>query len=176
MAHPTDRVAEGVAHWARERPDLDTAGTEVVGRVLRLGAIAQEEIARALAPHRLGAGEYSVLAILRSRGAPAFELPPTALAQATYLTSGGIANLVKRLEARGLVARRPDPADGRGVLVGLTASGRARIDAAAPDVAAAERALVGHLPARERRALAGGLARLLAAVEGDAAPRSRDAG
>jgi DNA-binding MarR family transcriptional regulator len=168
MDQEPDRVAQGIAHWARARPDLDTSGTEVVGRILRLAAVFDEAIARALAPHGLGPGEYSVLAILRSHGEPDLELAPKALTEATYLTTGGMANLVKRLEARGLVSRRPDPADGRGVLVRLTPEGLRRIDLAVVDVSLVERALVRELSAKERRALVGGLSRLLARV--DASP------
>ncbi len=165
MSERPDRIAEGIARWAEVRPDLDPSGTEVVGRVLRLGALFGDALARALAPHGLQPGEYSALAILRSRGHPEAELTPTELAESTYLSSGGMANLVKRLEAAGLVARRPDPADGRGVLVALTPAGRARVDAAVTDVAAAERRMVAALGARERAALARGLSRLLSAVD-----------
>ena len=36
-----------------------------------------------------------------------------------------VTNAASRLEAAGLVVRRPDPADGRGVLVEITDAGRA---------------------------------------------------
>jgi DNA-binding MarR family transcriptional regulator len=160
-----DRVARGIAHWAEVRPEVDTSGTEVVGRVIWLGARCQEAIARSLSAHGLGLGDYSALAILRSQGGSDHELSPSALARATFVTTGGMANLLKRLEARGLVARRADPADGRGVLVRLTDAGRERIDAAAPGVGRTERELVRSLSARERAALARGLSRLMAGLD-----------
>ncbi|MDX6647642.1 MAG: hypothetical protein QOK40_3369 [Miltoncostaeaceae bacterium] len=160
-----DRVARGIAHWAEVRPGVDTSGTEVVGRVIWLAARFQEAIARSLSAHGLALGEYSALAILRSQGGPDHELSPSALARATFVTTGGMANLLKRLEARGLVARRADPADGRGVLVRLTDPGRERIDAAMPEVARIERELVRSLSARERAALARGLSRLMASLD-----------
>jgi DNA-binding MarR family transcriptional regulator len=163
--NPTDRVGEGIARWRAERPDLDTSGTEVVGRVLRLAAIFREAIATALEARGLGIGEYSVLAILRSRGGAECELAPKALAEATYLTSGGMTNLVARMERAGLVERRPDPSDGRGWIVRLCPAGRALVDAAVSDVAAVERALVDGLPERDRRLLATGLSALLLTVD-----------
>jgi DNA-binding MarR family transcriptional regulator len=166
MDQEPDRIAQGIAHWARARPDLDTSGTEVVGRILRLAAVCDEAITRALAPHGLGPGEYSVLAILRSHGGPDLEVAPKALTEATYLTTGGMANLVKRLETRGLVSRRPDPSDGRGVLVRLTAEGQRRVDLAVVDVSIAERTLVRDLSVKERRMLTRGLSRLLLSVDG----------
>jgi DNA-binding MarR family transcriptional regulator len=39
--------------------------------------------------------------------------------------AASVTNAATRLEAAGLVTRRPDPADGRGVLVEITAAGRA---------------------------------------------------
>jgi len=133
----------------------------VVGRVLWLAARFQDAIGRTLAAHGLALGEYSALAILRSQGGTDHELAAGALARATFVTTGGMANLLKRLEAGGLVARRPDPADGRGVLVRLTDAGRDRIDAAVPDMARAERELIRSLPARERSTLVRGLSRLV---------------
>jgi DNA-binding MarR family transcriptional regulator len=160
-----DRVARGIARWAEARPEVDTSGTEVVGRVLWLAARFQDAIARALSRHDLVLGEYSALAILRSQGGPDHELTPSALARATFVTTGGMANILRRLEADGLVAGRPDPGDGRRVLVRLTDAGRDRIDAALPDVAEAERGLVRSLGSRERASLARGLSRLLVSLD-----------
>lgn len=172
MSGLSDRVAAGIERWRIERPDIDTSGTEVVGRVLRLGAIFTEALARPLSVHGLSPGEYSMLAVLRSHGAPRYELAPSALARATYLSSGGVANLLKGLEGAGLVTRRPDPDDGRGVLVRLTEAGRHRIDVAVADVAAAERDLVRSLDEGDQQDLAVRLSMLLGAL--DRAPeRSR---
>jgi DNA-binding MarR family transcriptional regulator len=162
---PRDRIAEGIERWAAVRPDLDPSGTEIVGRVLRLGAIFREALSGVLERKGLGLGDYSVLAILRSRGGASGELPPKALAEATYVTSGGMTNLVKRLESNGLVVRRPDPDDGRGALVCITDTGRALIDSVVKDVSEAERTLVRGLPDLERRELANGLSSLLQAID-----------
>ena len=45
-------------------------------------------------------------------------------------------NRIDRLAAAGLVRRRPDPQDKRGVLVALTERGQARVDAALDDLLA----------------------------------------
>jgi DNA-binding MarR family transcriptional regulator len=47
----------------------------------------------------------------------------TALTATEQLTQPAITSLVSRLERDGLVERRPDPRDGRAVLVALTAAG-----------------------------------------------------
>lgn len=64
-----------------------------------------------------------------------------------------LTGVLKRLERRGVVARRPDPADARRALLALTAKGR-RIDTtrAGTVEAAARRALSRLPPATVRRA------------------------
>ena len=60
---------------------------------------------------------------------------PVAIARALQLAKGAITNTLQRLEARGLVRVEPDPEDGRGKRVFLTAAGRRRRDAAVTAVA-----------------------------------------
>jgi DNA-binding MarR family transcriptional regulator len=158
-------VSRGIELWARERPDLDTSGAEIVGRLLRLGAIALDAIELTLAPHGLRARAYSVLAILRTHGAPEYEAPPRVLLDATFLTTGGLTNLLDRMEVAGLVARRPDPNDRRGILVRLTPHGVTLIDQVAAEVGRVERTLVADLTEEERGQLARLLSRLLTALD-----------
>ena len=46
--------------------------------------------------------------------------------------------VLRRLEAKGLVSRGADPSDSRAMIVALTGDGRARLTAALPDVEAAD--------------------------------------
>jgi DNA-binding MarR family transcriptional regulator len=74
------------------------------------------------------------------------------------LSPAATTNRLQRLEERGLVVRRPDPADGRFGVVELTENGRALVDAAVSDhVATLDRLLIG-LPAADRTAFAAVLA------------------
>jgi DNA-binding MarR family transcriptional regulator len=61
---------------------------------------------------------------------------------------------VDKLAARGLVRRRRDPADRRGVLVRLTDAGRVAVDAALDGLLAHERGLLAALSAADRARLA----------------------
>jgi DNA-binding MarR family transcriptional regulator len=71
---------------------------------------------------------------------------------------------LQRLEERGLVVRRPDPADGRFGVVDLTEAGKALVDAAVTDhVATLDRLLAG-LPGADRPAFTA----MLATVERNA--------
>ena len=94
------------------------------------------------------------------------DLSPSALAAATLVTSGTMTTRLDRLSARGLVERRPDPADRRGVIVRLTDGGARKVDAALADLLARERGLLEVLGPAEGEQLAALLRRLLAAFEG----------
>ena len=80
----------------------------------------------------------------------------------TPVTSGTMTNRVDRLASRGFVERLPDPRDRRGVLVRLTAEGKATVDGAFGALLQAEAALLEGLPPRDRATLARLLRTLLA--------------
>ncbi|MBX6169778.1 MAG: winged helix DNA-binding protein, partial [Thermobispora bispora] len=75
--------------------------------------------------------------------------------------SGTMTNRIDRLAAAGLVTRRPDPEDRRGVLVRLTPAGMQRVDAAFADLIRRERELLAGLGPQEQQTLAGLLRTLL---------------
>ena len=156
-----DEVDELVEAWARERADLDLAPVEVFSRIYRLSRHLDLARKAAFAEHEIESWEFDVLAALRRAGPP-YELSPGRLLKQTLVTSGTMTNRVDRLAGRGLVERRPDPDDRRGVIVRLTAEGKATVDAAFEALVERERALLADLPARERKQLAGLLRTLLA--------------
>ena len=60
-----DLVGRGIAQWRSERPDIDSSGKAVVGRLLRLEEVVLRTLNDALLPHRIKYQEYAVLATLR---------------------------------------------------------------------------------------------------------------
>ena len=167
-----DEVDRIVAAWRRERPDLDVRPLEVLSRVMRLSRHLERERAAAFAHLGLESWEFDVLAALRRSGPP-YQLSPSQLIASTLVTSGTMTNRIDRLTERGLVTRTPDPADGRGVIVRITAEGRARVDAALADLLEREQALLAVLDNGRCRELAGLLRRLL--IPYDADPEARRA-
>lgn len=155
-----DVVGRGVAQWRTERPDIDSSGKEVIGRLLHLEGVVLQAVNAVLAPHGLKYLEYGVLATLRVSGAP-YRMTPSNLQARLLFTSGGLSNLLKRLEANGWVQRTDDPQDGRGVLVCLTPKGRRLADRAMPDHANAELHLLRMFSPQERDHLADLLARMM---------------
>lgn len=156
-----DEVDAIVAAWQRERPDLDVEPVQVMSRLDRLaGALGERRVA-IFARHDLRRHEFDVLAALRRRGDP-FELTAGELTTQTYVTSGTMTSRLDRLTERGLVARAPDPEDGRLVRVTLTPAGRSLVDAAFAELVEAERELLAPLSSSDQHQLAATLRELLA--------------
>jgi DNA-binding MarR family transcriptional regulator len=168
-----DEVDGLVAAWESERPELDTEPLQVLSRVSRLARHLDRARRAAFAAHGLAAWEFDVLSALRRQGDP-YQLSPGALLHATLVTSGTMTNRIDQLEKAGLVRRSADPLDRRGVLVSLTARGRAVADAALDGLLARERELLTGLAPAQRRELAGLLRILL--VPFDAADEAQPPG
>jgi len=84
--------------------------------------------------------EYQVLAMLSTR--PQQTMRMSSLAEVTNASLSRLSHLIKRLEARGLVRREPDPADGRFTNAILTEQGLETLTKAAPAHVAFVRSLV----------------------------------
>jgi DNA-binding MarR family transcriptional regulator len=155
-----------VAQWRRERPDVDVAALELLGRLFRSAHLADARLREGIAHHGLQPGWFDLLAALRRAGAP-YELNPTELMRSTMLSSGGMTKRLDRLAEAGLVERRPDPTDRRGTLVGLTKKGEAVVDDALVTHVANEERLREPLSRTERRELGDLLHKLLIGLERD---------
>ena len=148
-----DEVDELVEAWARERADLDLGPVAVFSRISRLARHLDLARREAFTAHGLAGWEFDVLAALRRAGAP-YELSPGRLLRETLVTSGTMTNRVDRLAGRGLVERYPDPDDRRGVIVRLTAEGKAAVDGAFTALLEAEQQFLSELSAGEQEDLA----------------------
>lgn len=159
-----DTIKRIVEQWSRERPDLDSSGFEVVGRVLVLAEHLKRRVGELLAPLGLELWGFDVLATLRRQGEP-FRLTPTELSQASMLTSGAMTNRLDRLEKAGLVRRDRNPDDRRGVHVVLTEQGRDLVDRALAVRFDEAKDAVAALDDNEREEAAALLAKLLSRLE-----------
>jgi DNA-binding MarR family transcriptional regulator len=149
----SDEVDRIVDAWKQERPDLDVAPLQVLSRVTRLARHLDIARREAFAATDLEPGEFDVLAALRRNGKP-YALTPSALISQNLVTSGTMTNRIDRLESKNLVARLPDPKDGRGVLVQLTQSGKSAVDRALEELLAREKSLLATISKTDREKLA----------------------
>jgi DNA-binding MarR family transcriptional regulator len=126
--------------------------------------LTRELDARLRERHDLTLNAFDVLHVLAN--APERRLRQASIAGGTMFTHSAITQLTARLEAEGLVAREPDPEDGRGTWTALTPAGVRRFTAAKRTQVAFVEARLGPLEPAERRALVGALGRVAARLDG----------
>ena len=94
-----------------------------------------------------------LFALMHLSDAAAGSLRMGDLAARSALTLGAVTRVVKLLERKGLVERRPSPSDGRGHEAVLTAAGHDRLEAVRPaQVASARRRVLDKLDGVDLRA------------------------
>ena len=118
--------------------------------------------------HSLGLGfsDFAVLELLLHKG-PA---PVNSIGERVHLTSGSITAAIDRLERKSLVERGADPSDRRARVVHLTDAGRALIESAFQDHAAAMEAATAGLSDAERGAMVALLKKLGLGARGALTP------
>jgi len=105
-------------------PDLEYEVEGIVDRINSLQKKFRRDLEQTLAEHGLTWGEWKVLGSLwRSTNDVPHCSSPGELAAELELSSGAMTSRLDKLERAGLVLRRPDPADRRGVKVELTEAG-----------------------------------------------------
>ncbi|MES1248497.1 MAG: MarR family transcriptional regulator [Actinomycetota bacterium] len=104
----------------------------------RLDRVLRRRLGEALEPHRLSLPEYTTLSVLQARGG----LSNAQLARRSLITPQATNEVLKRLEERRLVRRRPDPEHGRIRPAELTAAGERLLRSADAAVDAVERELL----------------------------------
>jgi DNA-binding MarR family transcriptional regulator len=136
-------------------PSTDDAARGATRTTLEVLRFA-EEVVRALELHaqgryRISAGRLALLELLD--GGPPLALRPAELAERLGVTRATVSGLLDALEADGLVVRRPDPRDGRGVRVALSAAGREWMGRNLPGHSGRLAAVTRALTAEERSRL-----------------------
>jgi MarR family transcriptional regulator, temperature-dependent positive regulator of motility len=104
--------------------------------------------------------QYAVLAAVSDKAGRS----QTDLVRATGIDRSTLADMIKRMEHKGLLAREKSAKDGRAKAVKLTHKGRAKLEEARPFADAADRTLLDALPKARRRAFVETLEMLAAAA------------
>ncbi|QNA83393.1 MarR family transcriptional regulator [Sphingomonas sp. So64.6b] len=121
-APPPDLIDRLIDDWKRERPNTEPDAMHVVGRIIRLAHIYEEDVSRMLHDHGLAYSDFDVIATLRRSGAP-HELMPTQLQKSVLLSSGAMTACLRRLESAGLISREAGQQDRRRLSAKLTTKG-----------------------------------------------------
>jgi DNA-binding MarR family transcriptional regulator len=162
---PPDSIDRLIADWSRVRPDLDFAPLGVVARIGRARTHIAAALEAVFAQHGLSDPSFAVLVTLVRLDRPD-GVPQRTLMDELGLTAGTVSVRMDRLEAQGLVERRPDAADRRNTLIAITERGRALFERVAPAHLENERRLLVALDANEQAMLATLLRKLLVEYEG----------
>jgi DNA-binding MarR family transcriptional regulator len=144
---PMPKPADAVAPKPGPRPSA--LSDDLSFLLARANAISLAAGNAALAAHGLKARSYSVLLLTADESRPS----QRELAEFLRLDPSQVVSLVDDLQSRGLVERRPDPADRRANVVVATDAGRQVAAAARETARTAEEQVHGQLTRDERQTL-----------------------
>jgi DNA-binding MarR family transcriptional regulator len=113
----------------------------------RLDHVLNQRLRDGLAPYGLSVPQYTALSVFRAHGS----LSNAQLAMRTMISPQSANEMVKQMEGKGWIERRPDPAHGRIIQISLTASGAAILRDCDAQVLEVENIMFADL-AREERA------------------------
>ena len=123
---PFDPIERAAESW--EQHFGPAAAMRAATSIFRVQQILLARFDEALRPQDLTFARYEVLVLLTfSRTG---ELPLKVIGSRLMVHPTSVTNAIDRLTAAGYVRRRPNPADGRGVLAGITDAGRAVVEQA----------------------------------------------
>ena len=145
MPLPFDPIAEARRNWKKHgwgAAEAMSAATSIT----RAHQILLRQIDGTLEPLGLNFSRFEALALLHFSRVGA--LPLGKIGDRLQVHPTSVTNTIDRLEADGLVARRPHPTDRRTTLAELTPRGRRRVRAAAQALAEVDFGLDG-MPSRD---------------------------
>jgi DNA-binding MarR family transcriptional regulator len=154
-------VASAVAKW----PEIEAEVEGIVVRIDKIDRLIDKTATANLARFDLTHEEFKVLISLHDG-------PKThgSLSRELVVSTGAMTNRLDKMERTGLVARKPDPSDRRGVLLELTDEGRHRLDDYIALAGRRERELLSALAGDEKRELNRLLRKLLASLQSELGP------
>ncbi|WP_119418441.1 MarR family winged helix-turn-helix transcriptional regulator [Desertibaculum subflavum] len=123
---------------------------ELIGYRLRRAQVRVfNDFLASLAPFELTPGLFGVLVLIDSNPG----LNQSRLGNAMGVDRSTVVAVIDRLQARGLVARKPSTSDRRAHRLTLTPKGKSALEAAVPEVRAHEARIAEALTTEERAAL-----------------------
>jgi len=119
---PFDPIEEAQRQWTDHGWGAQAGAMAVVTSIMRVEQFLLARVDEALRPFGLTFARYEALALL-SFAKPG-GLPMGKVGQRLQVHPASVTNAIDRLEAGGLVRRRPHPTDGRTTLAQITPKGR----------------------------------------------------
>ena len=142
-------------------PDPDGSANECIVGIVRAGEAFVALANQSLNSYQLSPAARQALAILDGAGEP---LSPTEIARRLIVTTASITSLLDTLQRRGLVERRPDPADRRRLLITITPAAQELVRRFVPEIVALQASVMRDIPDQERRQFVAVLTRIREAI------------
>ncbi len=117
---PFDPIERAAQQWSQRHPE--TARMRAVTSLMRVHQLVLSQLDELLRPLGLTFARYEVLVLLSFSRHGSLSLGKIGERLQVHATS--VTSLVQRLDAAGLIERRPHPHDGRAVLAAITDQGR----------------------------------------------------
>jgi len=148
LSLPFDPIERADELWAQRWGSVPSM--VAITSIMRAQQILLAQVDAVVKPYGLTFARYEALVLLTfSRKG---ELPLSKIGERLMVHPTSVTNTVDRLERAGLVTRRPNPLDGRGVLAAITAEGREVVESATRELMAMDFGLGGY-DAEECRAI-----------------------
>jgi len=143
-----DPIDEAARQWGLRWDRVPAM--HAVTSLMRVQQLVLSNLDQILKPHGLTFARYEALVLLvfSTRGS----LPMGKMGERLQVHPTSITSIINRLEAAGLVVRRPHPDDRRAVLAEVTDAGRALVEVTTADLVAADFGL-GALTDKQLEAL-----------------------
>ena len=148
MKNADDNTRANAAPAGTSNARLDFVSKSPSHLLHRAGQHAEDLFTRSIGTLGLTARQYAVLTVVDNLESPS----QTALCDATGIDRSTIADIVRRLVTRGLVARRRTAQDARMYAVRLTPEGKNALETAVPIAHGVDAALLECLSPSEREA------------------------
>ncbi|MER5637644.1 MarR family transcriptional regulator [Kitasatospora sp. NPDC002227] len=142
LALDFDPIARADELWTKRWGGVPSMGA--ITSVMRAHQILLSRVDAVVKPYGLTFARYEALVLLTFSRTGQLSLSKIGERLMVHPTS--VTNTVDRLVQAGLVARRPNPLDGRGVLAAITDRGREVVEAATKELMAIEFGLEGYGP------------------------------
>jgi DNA-binding MarR family transcriptional regulator len=137
---PFDPIDRAARIW--ERRFGPSSAMAAVTSIMRAQQLLLAELDAILRPYGLTFARYEALVLLSFSRAGA--LPLRVMGERLMVHPTSVTNTIDRLEAAGMVIRKPNPADGRGRLAEITGRGRDAVHVATRDLMSAEFGMPGY--------------------------------
>ena len=132
LSLPFDPIARADETWTRRWGRAPSMAA--ITSIMRAQQILLGQVDAVVKPYGLTFARYEALVLLTF--SKAGELPMSKIGERLMVHPTSVTNTVDRLVTSGLVAKRPNPNDGRGTLASITDKGREVCEAATRDLVA----------------------------------------